>query len=186
MKLTAFLGSPRKGGNTDILTERVLDGARAAGLDVESIALRALKIRGCIGCEQCWQVDGRPCAIDDDMIPLYDTIAQSDVLLFATPVYWYAPTAGMKAFIDRLVPLNRPQGRPLIDGKRAILITAYEEEGPGAAEPLVRMFELSFNYLGLCFTDRLIVDGVGPKAAVLNKPDALDQAYRIGRNLPNS
>jgi multimeric flavodoxin WrbA len=185
MKLTAFLGSPRKGGNTDILTERVLDGAREAGLDVESVALRALKIRGCVGCEQCWQVDGRPCAIADDMIPLYDTIAGSDVLLFATPVYWYAPTAIMKAFIDRLVPLNRPQGRSLIDGKRAVLVTAYEEEGPTAAEPLVRMFELSFDYLGLTLVDKLIVDGVGPKGAVLNKPDVLQQAYRIGMSLSN-
>jgi len=183
MKLTAFLGSPRKGGNTDILAERVLDGAREAGLDVESVALRSLKLRGCIGCEQCWKTDNRPCAIADDMIPLYDAIAQSDVLLFATPVYWYAPTAIMKAFMDRLVPLNRPQGRPLIDGKRAILVTAYEEEGPAAAEPLVRMFELSFDYLGLEFTDRLVADGLGPKAAVLNRPDALAHARQIGLSL---
>lgn len=183
MKLTAFLGSPRKGGNTDILTERVLDGAREVGIDTESVALRSLRIRGCVGCERCWQVEGRPCAIADDMIPLYDTIATSDVLLFATPVYWYAPTAIMKAFMDRLVPFNRPQGRPLIDGKRAILVTAYEEQGCTAAEPLVRMFELSFDYLGLDLVGRLIVDGVGPKGAVLSRPDALEAARRIGLDL---
>lgn len=183
MKLTAFHGSPRKGGNTDILTERVLQGARDAGFEVESIALRSLKIQGCIGCERCWQVDGRPCAIADDMLALYDIIANSDVLLFATPVYWYAPTAIMKAFIDRLVPFNRPQGRPLISGKRAVLVTAYEEEGPAAAEPLVRMFDMSFEYLGLELADKLVVDGVGPKGAVLDKPDALEGAYRIGAAL---
>lgn len=92
----------------------------------------------------------------------------------------------MKAFIDRLVPFNRPEGRPLIQGKRAILVTAYEEEGPTAAEPLVQMFELSFAYLGLDFAARLIVDGVGPKGAVLDKPDVLEQAYTIGRALSNS
>jgi len=181
MRLLAILGSPRRGGNTDIITERILDGAREAGLETETIALRSQKISGCVGCEKCWQIDGRPCAFKDDMP--YDAIAAADVILFATPVYWYAPTAIMKAFIDRLVPFNRPQGRPLIDGKRGILVTAYEEEGPTAAEPLVRMFELSFEYLGLQFTDRLIVDGVGPKAAVLNKPEALDQAYHIGLSL---
>jgi len=186
VRLTAFLGSPRKGGNTDILTEHVVEGARKAGIEVESIELRSLNIRGCIGCERCWQVDGRPCAIADNMLPLYDTIANSDVLLFATPVYWYAPTAIMKAFIDRLVPFNRPQGRPLIDGKRAILVTAYEEEGPTAVEPVVRMFELSFQYLGLSLVDKLIVDGVGPKGAVLDKPDVLERAYRVGAALADS
>ncbi len=164
MKLTAFLGSPRKGGNTDILAERVLDGAREAGLEVESVALRTLKIRACIGCERCWQVEGRPCAINDDMIPLYDTIAGSDVLLFATPVYWYAPTAIMKAFIDRLVPFNRPQGRPLIEGKRAILVTAYEEEGPTAAEPLVQHVRAQLRLPRPAIRrPTSIVDGVGPK-----------------------
>lgn len=184
MKLLAILGSPRKGGNTDILTERILEGAREAGLETETIALRSQKIAPCIGCEKCWQIDGRPCAFKDDMP--YDAIAAADVLVFSTPVYWYAPTAIMKALIDRLVPFNRPQGRPLIQGKRAILVTAYEEEGPTAAEPLVRMFELSFEYLGLKFTDRLIVDGLGPKGAVLDKPEPLQTAHRIGLNLAKS
>lgn len=183
MKVTAFLGSPRKGGNTDILTHRILEGAGEAGLETEAIALRELKIRGCIGCEKCWQVEGRPCAFNDDMIALYDKIASSDVLIFSTPVYWYAPTTLMKAFIDRLVPLNRPQGKPLIRGKRAILVTAYEEEGPEAAEPMIRMFEMSFNWLGVDFAHRLVVDGTGPKGAVLEKTAALEQAHEIGTKL---
>lgn len=182
MKITAFLGSPRANGNTDILALKVLDGAKEAGFETEAVALRRLKVKGCVGCELCWTKD-RPCAFDDDMIALHDMIAASDVLLFATPVYWYAPTAIMKAFIDRLVPFNRPQGRPLIEGKRAVLVTAYEEEGPTAAEPLLRMFDLSFEYLGVNLIERLVVDGVGPKGAVLEKPDALNRAFEIGRRL---
>lgn len=182
MKITAFLGSPRANGNTDILALKVLEGAKQAGCETEAVALRRLTVKGCVGCEQCWTKD-RPCAFDDDMTGLYDTIAASDVLVFATPVYWYAPTAIMKAFIDRLVPFNRPQGRPLIEGKDAILVTAYEEEGPTAAEPMLRMFDLSFEYLGVNLIDRLVVDGVGPKGAVLDRPDALDRAFEIGRML---
>ena len=183
MKLTAFLGSPRAGGNTDILASWVLDGARAAGIETEAVALRKLKIRPCTGCEKCWQKD-RPCALrSDDMDGLYEKIAGSDILLFATPVYWYAPTAIMKAFIDRFVVFNRPQGRPLIEGKGAILAVAYEEEGPTAAGPLVRMFELSFGYLGLRFIDRIVVGGVGPKGAILQKPEAIARAYAIGLSL---
>jgi multimeric flavodoxin WrbA len=183
MKITAFLGSPRPQGNTDILAKHVLNGAKEAGLDVETIKLRRLKIKPCTGCEKCWQRDGRPCARKDSMLDLYQKIAESDILLFATPVYWYAPTAIMKAFIDRLVPFNRPEGRPLIQGKRVILVTAYEEEGPTAAEPMLRMFDLSFQYLELKTIGRIIADGVGPKGAVLEKPEILNQAYELGLSL---
>ncbi len=183
MKITAFLGSPRRSGNTDTLASRVLDGAKTAGFKSESVPLRRLKIRPCRGCEQCWKHKGRPCSQKDDMLPLYDLIANSDVLLFATPVYWYAPTAIMKGFIDRLVPFNRPQGRPLIQGKRAILVTAYEEVGPRAVDPMLRMFELTFEWLDLQFVDRLVIDGVGPKGAVLERPRALEDAYLMGSRL---
>jgi multimeric flavodoxin WrbA len=182
VKVTAILGSPRKNGNTDTLAGRLLQGAEEAGHVTETAALRRLTIRPCIGCEQCWK-KGPPCVLDDDMLPLYETVASSDVLVFATPVYWYAPTAIMKGFLDRLVPFNRPQGRPLIEGRGAILVTAYEEEGPQAAEPLVRMFELSFRYLGLRFLDRIVIDRLGPKGAVFDRPEALEAAYRVGRGL---
>lgn len=183
MKITAFLGSPRANGNTDILAERVLSGAREAGLEVESVALRKLEINGCVGCEKCWLVDGLPCVRKDDMQDLYRKIADSDILLFATPVYWYAPTAIMKAFIDRFVPFNREEGRPLIQGKGVVLVTAYEEEGPTAVEPMLRMFDLSIEYLELQTIGRIIADGVGPKSAVLEKPGVLQQAYELGLGL---
>ena len=67
----------------------------------------------------------------------------------------------MKAFIDRLVVFNTPRGRPLIEGKAALLVSAWEETGMEAAEPLVQLFEMSFRYLGLRFIDRLLVDAAG-------------------------
>lgn len=183
MKITAFLGSSRVKGNTDILTEHVLDGAREVGLETETIALRSLKIGPCTGCEKCWQRDGRPCVRKDDMLDLYTKIADTDVLLIATPVYWYAPTAIMKAFIDRLVPFNRPEGRPLIQGKGVILVTAYEEEGTAAVEPMLRMFDLSFDYLQLRTIGRIIADCAGPKGAVRDQPHVLKQAHDLGLSL---
>ena len=74
MKLTAFLGSPRVGGNTDIITGRIVDGARDAGFETETVALRKLKIHPCTGCESCWK-KGEPCVFKDDMIGLFKTIA---------------------------------------------------------------------------------------------------------------
>jgi multimeric flavodoxin WrbA len=183
MKLLAFLGSPRSNGNTDTLANKILDGARAAGVDTQSIALRGLEIQPCTGCDRCWKTE-KPCIFTDDMTGLYDAIAHSDAFLFATPVYWYGPTTLMKTLIDRLVVFNRPKGRPMVEGKAALVVTAYEEEGPEAVEPLLRMFELGFRYLGLRFIDRLVVDGTGPKGSILSKPEALERAAAIGRSLP--
>jgi multimeric flavodoxin WrbA len=182
MRLSAFLGSPRPKGNTDLLAGAVLEGAASAAVETESFALRALKVHPCTGCEGCWKND-RPCIFEDDGDKLYDAIARSDILLFATPVYWYGPTAIMKAFIDRLVVFNRPRGRPLIEGKAALLVSAWEEIGMEAAEPLVRLFELSFRYLGLRFIDRLLVDAAGPKGIVRDMPGVLEKARAIGSRL---
>ncbi len=98
-------------------------------------------------------------------------------------MYWYGPTAIMKAFIDRLVVFNRPQGRPLIEGKDALLVSAWEETGMEAAEPLLRLFEMSFRYLGLRFIDRLLIDAAGPKGIVRDMPGVLDRAREVGRRL---
>jgi multimeric flavodoxin WrbA len=182
VKVLAILGSPRPGGNTDVLATQLLEGAAEAGAETQAVALRRLNIQPCSACERCWD-DGQPCRFDDDMAPLYDAIAAAQVLVFVTPVYWYAPTAIMKAFMDRLVPFNRPQGRPAVAGKQGVLVTACEEETAQAAAPLVHMFELSFAYLGMTFADRLVVTGTGPKGAVLDNGDALERARAIGRRL---
>jgi len=182
MRIAAFLGSPRPNGNTDLLAAAVLEGAASAGLTTESFALRGLRIHPCTGCESCWK-NGRPCIFDDDATALYEAIARADILLFATPVYWYGPTAIMKGFIDRFVVFNRPRGRPLIEGKGALLVSAWEETGMQAVEPLVRLFELSFRYLGLRFIDRLLVDAAGPKAVVREMAGVLDTARQIGCRL---
>jgi hypothetical protein len=89
----------------------------------------------------------------------------------------------MKAFIDRLVVFNRPQGRPRIEGKDALLVSAWEETGMEAAEPLLRLFEMSFRYLGLRFIDRLLIDAAGPKGIVRDMPGVLDRAREVGRRL---
>lgn len=181
-RVVTFLGSPRRGGNTDTLAGTLLEGAAAAGLWGESYALRRLGVGPCTGCGRCWSTAG-PCVLDDGMTELYDVIAGADVLVFVTPVYWYGPTAIMKAFIDRLVPFNRERGRPLVRGKAAALVSAWEERGIEAAEPLIRMFELSFRYLELRFVERLLVDEAASRDAVARRPDVLARAREVGAAL---
>jgi len=116
------VGSPRRNGNTHILVERVLEGARRAGATTDLLLLGDLHIRECDGCHVCWE--GRTCAKGDDMVPLYERIAASHALVFGTPVYWYGPTALIKAFLDRFVYFNCSGNRPHVRDKAAALGTS--------------------------------------------------------------
>jgi multimeric flavodoxin WrbA len=174
-------GSPRKHGNTQILVEKVLEGARDAGATTDIVQLGDMTIRECDGCHVCWQ--GEDCPKDDDMNGVYARIADADALVFGTPVYWFGPTALMKAFIDRFVYFNCPEHRAKIKGKRAALVVPFEDEPLATAAPLVKMFDMSLAYVEMQLAEPLLVPGVGNKGEVLDHPEHLDAAYALGRRL---
>lgn len=95
--------SPRKGGNSDTMADEFLRGAVEAGNTVEKINIRDMELKFCIGCLSC-QRTGK-CVLRDDMNALYDTVQRADILVFATPVYYYGMTGQLKTFLDRLNPL---------------------------------------------------------------------------------
>jgi multimeric flavodoxin WrbA len=173
------MGSPRRNGNTHILVEKVLAGARDAGATTEMLLLPDLTIRECDGCLACWK--GKDCSKADDMNAVYPRLAQSDVFVFGTPVYWYGPTALMKAFIDRFVYFNCPGNRGKVKGKQAILVVPFEEDNLETASLVVALFQRSLAYLEMTLAGQVIVPGVGGKGDVTAKSDALQQAYRLGQ-----
>jgi len=177
-KILAVVGSPRKGGNTDVLVAKIAAGAAAAGAQVETIHLGDLQIRECDGCHACWR--GRPCSKDDDMRAVYPKIAASDILLLGTPVYWYGPTALMKAFIDRFVYFNGGANRPMIRGKRAAVAVVLEETHEPTWRPVIEFFEKSLTYLEMKLAGSIVVPGVGAKGAILKQPERLEEAHRLG------
>ena len=87
MKVLAVVGSPRKGGNTDVLIDQMISGAARAGAEVEKIYLNDMKITPCQACMSCKKKPG--CVIKDDMQGLYPKIMAAEGLLFGTPVYWW-------------------------------------------------------------------------------------------------
>lgn len=180
-KVLGIMGSPRKRGNTHVLMDAVLAGARENGAATDLVLLGDLTIRECDGCLACWK--GIPCPQGDDMNGLYPKIEESDVLVFGTPVYWYGPTALLKALVDRLAYFNCPENRKKIAGKKAVIVMPLEETDPDSYAPVVTFFEKSFEYLQLEFAGRLIVPGVSKKGDVSNKTEYMRQAYELGRNL---
>jgi multimeric flavodoxin WrbA len=180
-KILAVMGSPRKKGNTDLLLSRILEGAKEAGAEVEKVMLRDLVIQECDGCHTCWK--GKPCSKRDDMNDLYPKIIASDAIIFGTPVYWFGPTALIKAFLDRFVYFNGPQTRKLIKGKAAVIAVPFEDTTLATAAPLVAMFEKSLDYLGMKLVGTLLVPGVGERGEILRKKARLQEAYELGRSL---
>ena len=101
-KVLIVSASPRKGGNSDVLCDRFLAGALEAGHQAEKIFLRDYKINYCMGCGLC--NSSHKCLQNDDMPPLLDKMVEADVIVFATPVYFYSCNAQLKTFIDRCLP----------------------------------------------------------------------------------
>lgn len=100
-KVLILSGSPRRGGNSDLLCDEFLRGAQESGHEVEKIFIRGRKIAPCNACYAC-KGSGQ-CAIKDDMAEILDKMQAADVIVMASPVYFYSIDAQMKAVIDRSV-----------------------------------------------------------------------------------
>lgn len=101
-KVLILSGSPRKGGNSDLLCDEFMRGALEAGNQAEKIFLREKQVAPCNACYFCTQ-SGGTCAIRDDMAQILDKMQAADVIVMASPVYFYSIDAQMKAVIDRCV-----------------------------------------------------------------------------------
>ncbi len=112
MKAIGIVGSPRKNGNTEILTEYTLKAIAEEGLDTELISLAGLDIQPCNACMVCR--DEERCPIDDDLFPLYTKIKEAEAVILASPVYFGSATALLKAFMERTGYIG---GRKVFAGK---------------------------------------------------------------------
>ena len=125
MRVLGVVGSPRKNGNTEILVDEVLRGAKDAGATVEKIFLNELKILPCQStCSEYCKAKGN-CKITDDMSSLYDKLYGSDCIVLGTPIYWWGPSAQMKAFIDRWYAFSHPAFIKKIEGKKLVLVAPF-------------------------------------------------------------
>ena len=93
-------GATRINGNTEILIDMIMNGAGDTGVKIERFDLRKRRIGNCMGCYHCY--NNSDCAIQDDMQKIYNAINRSELIIFASPLYWWTVTGIMKTFIDRL------------------------------------------------------------------------------------
>jgi multimeric flavodoxin WrbA len=174
MKILSLIGSPRKGGNTDILVEKIMEGARTKGHSVGKIHLYDYEIRPCVDCRKCKRGD-YSCALKDGMQDIYPLLTEADLIIFGTPVYWYGPTAKMKLLLDRLRPFIASEG---MKGKKGVVVVP-SEEGAGCCGPLLEMFRMSFHYLGMGWAGEILAQAY-ERGEIKKSPRELTSAHALG------
>lgn len=167
--------SPRRGGNSDSLCDRFAQGALEGGHHVEKIRLGELKIGYCAGCYACAKT-GR-CVQNDDARPVLDRMMAADVIVLATPVYFYTVCAQLKTLIDRSVVIY-----PKLTNKTFYYIMAMEEKVAKFEGTLAALRGFLDCCEGSAEAGYIGATGVFEKGAAQNTPFWND-AYRLGRDL---
>lgn len=170
--------SLRAKSNTDILTRRLIEGARDAGHQVEHISLKGKKIGFCIGCLACQKT--QKCIQKDDAAEIAEKVKNADTLVFATPIYYYEMSGQMKTLLDRMNPLYTTdyQFRHVY-----MLAAAAEDEGSvpekavSGLEGWVDCFEKA------SLSGYLFCGGINDPGEAAGKKEDLDEAYEFGKNL---
>ena len=183
--ILAIQGSPRRGGNTDRLLDAALESAGRLGVSHEKIMLRDFKISPCLEINQCMETGH--CAIQDDMTGLYSKLTAAPVVLAATPVFFYGPSAQLKTFIDRCQALWARKyilkQSPGPRRARGYLISAAATGGKKLFDGLLMTTRYFFDVLEIEFAGELLVRGVDEAGAVLDKAEAMEQARALGREM---
>ena len=180
MKVLGVVGSPRKGGNTDILVDRVLLGAQEKGNTTNKILLNDLNIKPCQACMSCKKT-GR-CVIDDDMQDIYAQILESQCLVLGTPIYWLGATAQMKTFIDRWYALLDANYKTKLKGKSAAIIAVCGAPETSMTDFTVQAFEKMFGFIGIELRGKIITSA-RERAEVLKNKSVLEKAFSLGTRL---
>ena len=184
MKILGILGSPRVGGNSDILLDQALAGAKDAGAEVEKIILCQKKISGCRNCDKCNETG--VCAIKDDMPEIHQKILEADVIIHSCPVYFWAMTAQMKAYLDRWCAFFDAEWRwhkaiyPKMKGKRIGLITVCGDPNVSTADPIVHSFKNTADFTKLKWIGAVMASA-SAKGEIAKNEKAKKEAYALGK-----
>ena len=176
-KVLILSGSPRKGGNSDILCDEFLRGAQDAGHKAEKIRVAEKKVAPCSGCYYC-STHGGACVHKDDMADILQKMIDADVIVLASPVYFYSISAQLKTVIDRTV------ARWLeVKDKEFYYITTMADEEKASADITLTCFRGYADCVeGAVEKGVLVACGVYEPGAVCGTP-AMAQAYEMGRTV---
>lgn len=184
-KVLGIAGSPRRGGNSDLLLDSFLAGSGAAGHDAEKIYVYDLRIAPCDEGNSCHKTG--ECRIKDDMQDIYRKLLEADCLIISTPVFFMGLPSQLKAMIDRCQSLWAKRfvlKKPLRDDDKkrygyflAVSGLNKKEAFTGAKETIKAFFYV----LGFTYKGELLFEGVDRRGDIRSREGALEQAYEMGK-----
>lgn len=175
-------GSPREKGNSATLAQQVFAGAKEAGAKVEDVFLHEMDIRPCDACDFCQEGDVG-CVVKDDMQSLYPNLEQADVIVIASPIYWFTISAQMKLCIDRWYALESSEGSAL-KGKQMGIVLTYGDTDLHTSGGInaIHTLESITRYIGMDIVD--VVHGSAMDVGDVEKqPELLERAFKLGQKL---
>ena len=185
MIILGINGSPRKGGNTEIILDRVLDGAREKGASVEKIVLSKLNFSPCLECENI--KDDGSCIVEDDMQLVYKKIDQADVVIIASPIFFGSLSAQTKMMIDRFQCLWRAKYilKKAVKNKRkkGIFLSVEASHRKDFFENAKAIIRNLFATIGIEYSEELFLSGIDEKGSILKHEDALKEAFELGKRI---
>lgn len=187
MNILALACCGQTKGNTHRLTQAFLQGCQEAGHQTQFISLAQTNIQPCLGCNGCHKGDG--CIQSDDMNQIYQAFSQCDLISFATPLYFWGPSAQMKLVIDRFYALGVPDAKGYFSypqKKCVLLATAADSHRHfWVFEYLQQYYRRLTTYLNWVDCGTLCVGSCGgtKQPRRLEKTDGCDRAYQLGRQL---
>ena len=164
----------REGGNTDLLAQSFAEGASKNNV-IELISVADYNINPCIGCNSCFTSEENQCFQNDDMFKIYDKLRNADIVVVASPVYFYGISAELKALIDRL---HTPMRNEFQIKKLALLLVGAATL-PELFDAIKLQYQLILNFFHLEAAGMVLVRGVKDKGDI-RKTEALKEAYNLG------
>ena len=185
MKVLGIMGSPRIKGNTDLLLDEALKGAKIQGAEVEKLVVDKLKIAPCKEYLGCFK-DGN-CVIRDGMDEIYPKLLGADVVVIASPMFFYGVSSQAKALIDRCQALWArkhilKQSLPNA-GRKGAFIAVGATKGKRLFEGAILTVKYFFEAIGVEYADELLVRGVDARGEIKEHPIALSDAFELGKRL---
>jgi len=177
--ILVLTGSPRKDGNSDLLANAFIEGARTSGNEVTLFEAGKMKVNGCDSCLTCSK-EGANCTFDDDFTKLIPVLEKADMIVFCTPLYYFSFSSQLKSVIDRLCFFAYEHRSLKI--KESILISCGCLDDMEIFEGIVKIYELMAKYIGWQDKGILTIPKISEIGDIRNT-DGLERAKNLGLSI---
>ena len=178
-KILVFNGSPRPKGNTSALINAFTKGAEESGNFITTFLLDSMNINGCKGCFNGGKDPKSPCIQKDDMDKIYPVYKEADVVVLATPLYYWTISGQLKTVIDRLFAVSEREPDYRMPKKDAVLLMAAGEHG---FEESVYWYERLMEHIDWKDLGQVLAGDVNDIGDIEGRPE-LQEAYELGRSI---